>query len=120
MKEFILISRVFLISFLAACAATPTKSVLEERAGYGVNAPSFGIQAGKSVSYVPTRIPEKVTVAWLFPHPLPSKDYFWGSWISLIVAPEDWEMLKVDVPKNDKTKLKRTQERPSAKPKKGK
>lgn len=106
------------ISFLVGCSSTPTKTTLEERAGYGVNAPPLGsIGSSGGVRYVPTRVPEKVIVAWLHAHELPSKDFFWGSWLSVVVAPESWEMRKVDVPKDDKSKIKRTEDRPTTTPK---
>ena len=117
MKGSILILVSFSISGLIGCSSTPTKSILEERAGYGVNAPPLG-QIGSSggVRYVPIRVPEKVVVAWLHAHELPSNDYFWGSWLSIVVAPEGWEMKKVDVPKTDSSKVKRTPDRPNVKP----
>lgn len=111
MKVSTLISLAFLIS-LCACSSTPTKTVLEERAGYDIKGPplsSLGNAGG--VKYVPTRIPEKVVVGWLFPHDMPSKVYFWGSWLSIVVEDESWAMVKVDVPKADK-KAKRTMDRP--------
>ena len=111
MKGSILILLGCLTSFFVACSSNSTKSILEERAGYGT--PPLGtIGASGGVGYIPTRIPEKVIVAWLHAHELPSKDYFWGSWLSIVVAPEGWEMTKVDVPKN----AKRTEERPITKP----
>ena len=117
MKGFILILLSCSISFLVACSSTPTRNLMEERAGYGVTAPPLGpLGSSGGVRYVPTRIPEKVVVAWLHAHELPSKDYFWGSWLSIVVAPEGWEMKKVDVPKEDKSKLKRTEEKPAGKP----
>lgn len=118
MKAFILISLAFLSSLLAACASGPSKSLLEERAGYNNNnmPPMTVNSASGSVRYVPTRIPEKVMVAWLHAKELPSKDYFWGSWLSVIVAPEGWEMTKVEVLKSDKLKARRTEERPLASP----
>lgn len=116
MKAFILILLSFSISGLVGCSSAPTKSILEERAGYGVNSPPLG-QIGSSggVRYVPTRVPEKVVVAWLHAHELPSNDYFWGSWLSIVVAPEGWEMKKLDVPKGESLKVKRTPDRPNVK-----
>lgn len=113
MKVSTLISLAFLTS-LCACSSTPTKTVLEERAGYDIKGPplsSLGNAGG--VKYVPTRVPEKVVVGWLFPHDMPSKVYFWGSWLSIVVEDESWAMVKVDVPKADK-KAKRTMDRPKA------
>jgi hypothetical protein len=115
MKVSILISLACWISLLTACASSTQKSILEERAGYGINAPSIGINGSGGVHYVPTRVPEKVVVAWLHAHEMPSTDYFWGSWLSIVVAPEGWEMVKVDVPQSEKRKIK-TQDRPTIKP----
>lgn len=118
MKVSIRILLVSLTSVLAACASSPTKSLLEERAGYGNNnLPSMNINGGSgAVRYVPTRVPERVLVAWLHAKELPSKDYFWGSWLSVIVAPEGWEMTKVEVPKAEKKKGKKTEDRPITAP----
>ena len=120
MKAFTLISLAFSIS-LAACSSAPTKTVLEERAGYDVKGPPLG-SLGESggVKFVPTRVPEKVVVGWLFPHDMTSKVYFWGSWLSVVVEDESWAMVKVDVPKTD-TKSKRTSDKPKVQaPKKSK
>ena len=116
MKEFIHILLAFSISGLTACSSEPTKNLLQERAGYGVKTPPMGLNGSGSVSYVPTRIPERVAVAWLHAHELPSKDYFWGSWISVVVAPESWEMTKVAAPKTNKQKIPRTEARPASVP----
>ena len=115
MKAFTLISLAFSIS-LCACSSAPTRTVLEERAGYDMKEPplsSLGNSGG--AKYVPTRIPEKVIVGWLFPHDMPSKVYFWGSWLSIVVEDESWAMMKVEVPKADK-KEKRTTDRPKTSP----
>lgn len=120
MKVFTLISLVFLSSLINGCASTNQKSLLEERAGYGFTAPPLNMSGQGGVKYVPTRMPEQVVVAWLHAKELPSKDYFWGSWLSIVVAPEAWEMKKVPVPKTSGPKAKpRTQEKPSQKPPKG-
>lgn len=118
MKVFIHILLASLTSLLVACASDSKKSLLEERAGYGINnMPTVGVNGTSgSVRYVPTRIPEKVMVAWLHAKELPSKDYFWGSWLSVIVAPEGWEMTKVDIPKNERKKQKHTEDRPTVPP----
>lgn len=120
MKAFTLISLAYLSSALFGCASSPSKSLLEERAGYGFTPPPVGLNGSGSVKYVPTRVPEQVVVAWLHAKELPSKDYFWGSWLSIVVAPEAWEMKKVSVPKNEKKVTKRTPERPQTAPPKAK
>ncbi len=115
MKVFTLISLVFLSSLFVGCASTNQKSLLEERAGYGVTAPNVNLAGSGAVKYVPTRVPETVIVPWLHAKELPSKDYFWGAWLSVVVKPETWEMKKVEVPKDEKKKAtKRTPEKPAA------
>ncbi|MGE0633636.1 MAG: hypothetical protein AB7O96_14580 [Pseudobdellovibrionaceae bacterium] len=116
MKEFTLISLACLSSLFLGCASQNTKSLLEERAGYNFAPPPIGMKGSGGVEYVPTRVPEQVIVAWLHAKELPSKDYFWGSWLSIVVAPETWEMKKVSVPKNEKKQMKRTPERPTLAP----
>jgi hypothetical protein len=102
MKAFILISLAFLSNLIVGCASGGNKNLLEERAGYGFNPPPMNLNNGSGAKYVPTRVPEKVVVAWLHAKELPSKDYFWGSWLSIVVAPEAWEVKKVDLPKASK------------------
>ncbi len=103
MKAFTLISLAFLSSLIIGCASTGQKSLLEERAGYGAPVPpNVNLSGSGSVKYVPTRIPEKVIVPWLHAKELPSKDYFWGAWLSVIVTPEVWEMKAVEISKGTK------------------
>lgn len=117
MKAFTLTSLVFLSSFFVGCASTGQKSLLEERAGYGgAPPPSVSLSGSGSVKYVPTRVPETVIVPWLHGKELPSKDYFWGSWLSVRVKPETWEMKAVEVPAAAKPTVKRTQSKPQATP----
>lgn len=115
MKEFILILLACLSSLFVGCASTDKKkSLLEERAGYGFFTPPNVVTNGSGpVKYVPTRVPERVLVAWLHAKELPTKDYFWGSWLSIVVAPESWEMKKVEVTKKEKGPLKQSLERPT-------
>ena len=121
MKVFIHILAVLGSSFLVSCATT-SKSILEERAGYNNPMPQLQMSNQKGTRLIPKRVPEKVIVAWLHPHELPSKDYFWGSWISIVVAQESWEMVKSDtanaipdvnkkssLSKSDKSNIKKTQ-----------
>lgn len=116
MKAFILILLACLSSFVVGCASAPSKSLLEERAGYDVKPPGLKLSGTGSVKYVPTRVPEQVIVPWLHAKELPSKDYFWGAWISVVVSPETWEMKQVEVPKGAKGKAPRTTAKPKSKP----
>lgn len=119
MKVSILISLAFLSSLLLGCASTQTKSLLEERAGYGVTPPAVNLAGAGSAKYVPTRVPETVIVPWLHGKDLSPTEYFWGSWLSVVVVPETWQMKAVEVPKATKSGVKRTPSRPPAKPKMG-
>lgn len=112
MKVSILISLAFLSNVLLGCASSQTKSLLEERAGYGVTPPAVNLSGSGGVKYVPTRVPETVIVPWLHAKELPSKDYFWGGWLSVVVAPETWEMKPVEVPKSSKPGSRRTPDMP--------
>lgn len=117
MKAFTLISVAFLSSLFAGCASITQRSLLEERAGYGGTSPNINLTGSGSVKYVPTRVPEKVITPWLHAKELPSKDYFWGAWLSVVVMPESWEMKKVDVPKIETKKTtKRTPDKPNTAP----
>lgn len=121
MKAFTLISVAFLSSLFVGCASTGQKSLLEERAGYGTKSPNVNLTGSGSVKYVPTRMPEKVIIPWLHAKELPSKDYFWGAWLSVVVMPESWEMKKVDVPMAETKKVtKRTLDKPTVAPPKAK
>lgn len=112
MKVSILISAVFLSNFLLGCASTPTKSLLEERAGYGVAPPNVNLSSAGPTKYVPTRVPEIVIVPWLHDKPLSKTEYFWGGWLSVVVAGETWQMKAVEVPKSIKGKAPRTTNKP--------
>ncbi|GHT97389.1 hypothetical protein FACS1894126_1340 [Alphaproteobacteria bacterium] len=110
MKAFTPIFLAFSTSLLAACAGSG-KNILEQRAGYGEPAaPGMDLGGVGDVQYVPTRVPEKVVVAWLHAHELPTKDYFWGSWLSIVAADETWEMVKITPAPSDPL---RTPARPS-------
>ena len=120
MKVSTLILLASLSNFVFGCAETQKKSLLEERADYGINAPPLDLKDSKggSVQYVPTRVPERVAIAWLHQHELPSKDYFWGSWLSVIVVQEGWQVVKVPrtkrAPDNPKPKDQSRSKRASA------
>ncbi|MEK7692116.1 MAG: hypothetical protein AAB425_13965, partial [Bdellovibrionota bacterium] len=32
----------------------------------------------------------RVARVWIYPHELPSRDYFWGGYVSLIVTEDSW------------------------------
>ena len=121
MKAFILLSLALLTNVITGCASEGPKPILEERAGYGSKLPPFQLDKTEDrVRYVPTRVPEKVAVAWLYAHEMPSRDYFWGSWISVVVSSESWQMAKVEIPKEERNAVKENPRPHAAAPKSSK
>lgn len=41
---------------------------------------------------VPVRTTPKIAHIWIFAHETPSKEYFWGGWISVVVEGDKWEV----------------------------
>lgn len=41
---------------------------------------------------VPLRTMPKTAHVWIFPHETPTKEYFWGGWISVVVEGDRWEV----------------------------
>ncbi|MGE0175134.1 MAG: TraV family lipoprotein [Oligoflexales bacterium] len=41
---------------------------------------------------IPVRTTPKTAHIWIFPHETPSKEYFWGGWISVVVEGDRWEI----------------------------
>ena len=41
---------------------------------------------------VPVRTTPRTAHVWIFPHETPSKEYFWGGWISVVVEGDRWEV----------------------------
>lgn len=68
-----------------------------------------------SSSAVPVRTTAKTAHIWIFPHETPSKEYFWGGWISVVVEGDRWEIERPGVlapakpvsPSTKKTKSKK-------------
>ncbi len=87
--------------------------MLEVRADYGGKAQSEaealklgdGTALRESQDGVPVRTAPKIAHVWIFPHETPSKEYFWGGWISVVVEGDKWEVerpagLFPDIPGN--------------------
>lgn len=45
-----------------------------------------------SSNAVPVRTTPKTANIWIFPHETPSKEYFWGGWISVVIEGDRWEV----------------------------
>ena len=72
----------------------PYIRMLDSRAGYG-DAPDDEevalYQRGRHAQdTVLQRSAPRVTKVYIFPHELPSRDYFWGGYVSLLVTQDRW------------------------------
>ena len=83
MQKFILILAVLLISLnFGGCSHTsPGMKILEERANY-----SEMKKITKSEKKYSARSGSQVKKAWLYPHEMPTGDYFGGAWLHLVVT----------------------------------
>lgn len=100
-QAYIVILLALLTSNIIGCSTNP-KNYLEERAAYDLRTPPMLLpneKNGKPIAYMPVRVPKRVVLAWLHGHEMPSKDYFQGAWISLVVNDESWEMKPIELPK---------------------
>lgn len=84
-----------LLLSLAACQnRAPSLRMLDARSGYADGPDDEEValyQKGRAShrSLVRKSAP-RVARVYLYPHELPSKDYFWGGYISLVVSPDEW------------------------------
>jgi hypothetical protein len=80
---------------LVACQnRAPSLRMLEARSGYGAGPDDEEValyQKGRSnfQSLVRKSAP-RVARVYIYPHELPTKDYFWGGYVSLVVSPDEW------------------------------
>ena len=83
-----------------------SQNLLESRADYlgkaQAEAGKLSLSAAEvkreSVSGVPVRTPPKVAHIWIYPHETPSKEYFWGGWISVVVEGDRWQTAEPGAP----------------------
>ncbi|MBM4253414.1 MAG: TraV family lipoprotein [Deltaproteobacteria bacterium] len=76
-----------------------SKNLLEERADYGsrekAEAGSLKLTDAEvkrePTTGIPIRTPPKVAQIWIYPHETPTKEYFWGGWISVVVEGDRWQ-----------------------------
>jgi hypothetical protein len=87
----------FLVIGCGSLNRAESSRLLEERAGYGgpaKNDISFqegGVEGFRN-SPVPTRSRARIAAVYAHPHEMPSRDYFWGGWISVVVEQDQWVM----------------------------
>lgn len=108
MKVFIRTSLVLLSSaVVVGCGSlnrAESSRMLDARAGYGEVTNSLSFKEGGVEGFrnhpTPTRSRAKVAAIYAHPHEMPSRDYFWGGWISVVVEQDQWVMSKPElVPK---------------------
>jgi hypothetical protein len=87
-----LICSVILLSSLISCATAPGDKVLEQRSDYlsDLKVLDLGYDTPKTL---PKRNGEMALV-WRYETKLPSGDYFWGGWVSLVVNPHAFSIEK--------------------------
>jgi hypothetical protein len=110
MKVFIRTSLALAISALVTGCGSLNRAessrMLDARSGYGGEgaAASLSFKEGGVEGFrnhpTPTRSRAKVAAIYAHPHEMPSRDYFWGGWISVVVEQDQWVMSKPElVPK---------------------
>jgi len=80
--------------FMQGCASrAPSLRVLDTRAGYGSEMDDEEIalyQRGRrSQDSVVKQGGGRVVTAYIYPHELPTRDYFWGAYVSLVVGEDN-------------------------------
>ena len=99
MKRSLLICSISLI-FSGCIHRADSLQMLEERANYAgkdrEQAESLRLGSGQALAEVgangPLRTAPKVARIWIFPHETPTKEYFWGGWISVVVESDKWNV----------------------------
>lgn len=105
MKVSIRTSLVLLSSLgLVGCGSlnrAESQRMLDTRAGYGELTNSLSFKEGGVEGFrnhpTPTRSRAKVAAIYAHPHEMPSRDYFWGGWISVVVEQDQWVMSKPEL-----------------------
>lgn len=99
MLQFTRISRAWWISAIALCLVAgctnraPSLRVLDTRAGYGSELDDEDLalyQRGRK--HPESTLPKggkQVVTAYIYPHELPTRDYFWGGFVSVVVGEDD-------------------------------
>ena len=92
---------VYLSSIILAvsCAHddTPSLRMLDARADYQASEPeaqtlALATAAKDEGSNAPVRLPPKIANIWMHAHETSEREYFWGGWLSVVVAGESWDI----------------------------
>jgi len=93
-----------LLAFVGCQNRAPSLRMLDARSGYGAGPEDEEValyQRGRqnSQSLVRKSAP-RVARVYIYPHELPTKDFFWGGYVSLVTSPDEWV---VESPTGDPT-----------------
>lgn len=98
------LSVVFLSSaVLAGCIhRAPSLRMLDARAEYddaeAATGASLKLSSRDAIApldgAVPVRTPPKTANIWIHPHETPTKEYFWGGWITTVIEGDRWELIR--------------------------
>jgi hypothetical protein len=87
-----------LLAFTLAAAGcqnrAPSLRMLDSRAAYNTDAEDEEVGLYQRARHHPDslvrRAAPRIAKVYLYPHELPSRDYFWGGYVSLVVAADEW------------------------------
>jgi hypothetical protein len=71
----------------------PTLRLLDSRAGYGTDRDDEEVALYQRARNHPdslVRSSPRIAKVYVYPHELPSRDYFWGAYVSLVVKSDEW------------------------------
>lgn len=78
----------------------PSLRMLDSRAAYNADAEDEEVALYQRARHHPNslvhRSAPRIAKVYLYPHELPSRDYFWGGYVSLVVAADEWAFEKPD------------------------
>lgn len=83
-----------LFSFIGCQNRAPSLRMLDARSGYSAGQDEEEValyQRGHQNSQsLARKSAPRVARVYIYPHELPTKDYFWGGYVSLVVSPDEW------------------------------
>lgn len=99
----------------------PSLRMLDARAGYSADLDDAEValyqRARQHPDSLVQRAAPRIAKVYLYPHELPTRDYFWGGYVSLVVTPDQWIF---DKPEDDSETPPAIREVPKKQKRKGK
>ena len=84
----------FLLTLIACQNRAPSLRMLDTRAGYNAASEDEEValyQRGRQgTESLGRKSAPRIARIYIYPHELPTKDYFWGGFVSLVVSPDEW------------------------------